>query len=112
MTSVQTWYGTLAPSLLASVCLLAASYLEGEGWPHDWAKMTGYCPSQLLGSLATVLDIVTADTFGEGLTGKHERALGKIKGLGEDRVRVIVKNVTEEFSTIRAGAGGSNMILV
>ena len=106
----QTWYGTVSPSLLASTVLLAASYLEGSGWPDHWAKMTGYCPSQLLGSLATVLDLVTArDTGGEGegLEAKHERALARIKGLGQESVRVIVKNVQEEFS-LRS----SNMILV
>ena len=99
----------MSPSLLASTVLLAASYLEGSGWPDHWAKMTGYCPSQLLGSLATVLDLVTSTSSdtGEGLAAKHERALAKIKGLGQESVRVIVKNVQEEFS-LRS----SNMILV
>ena len=40
----------MAPSLLASAVLLAASYLLGEGWPDHWAEMTDYCPSQLLAS--------------------------------------------------------------
>ena len=106
----QTWYGTVSPSLLASTCLLAASYLQGQGWPHHWANITGYSPSHLLPNLATVLDIITSDTFGEGLTGKHERVLSKIKGLGEDSVRVIVKNVREEISRLQAP--GSDMILM
>ena len=101
----------MRPSLLATTVLLAASYLEGEGWPHHWAKMTGYCPSQLLASLATVLDMVTSSQAGEGegLGAKHQRALTKIKGLGQESVRVIVKNVQEEFSRMQPG---SNMILV
>ena len=101
----------MRPSLLATTVLLAASYLEGEGWPHHWAKMTGYCPSQLLASLATVLDMVTSSQGGEGegLGAKHQRALTKIKGLGQESVRVIVKNVQEEFSRMQPG---SNMILV
>ena len=106
---LQTWYGTVRPSHLATTVLLAASYLEGEGWPHHWAKMTGYCPSQLLASLATVLDMISSRDGGEGLGAKHERALTKMKGLGEDSVRVIVKNVQEEFSRLQPG---SNMILV
>ena len=111
MLCLQTWYGTVCPSHLATTVLLAASYLEGDGWPDHWAKMTGYCPSQLLASLATVLDLVTStDTdTGEGLAAKHERALGKIKGLGQESVTVIVKNVQEEFSRMQTG---SNMILV
>ena len=111
MPDYQTWYGTVRPSQLASTVVLAASYLEGEGWPHHWAKMTGYCPSQLLGSLATVLDLLTsrAGEEGEGLQAKHERALTKMRGLGQESVRVIVKNVQEEFSRMQPG---SNMILV
>jgi len=105
----QTWYGTVSPCHLASTVLLAASYLEGYGWPHHWAKMTGCCLSQLLASLATVLDMITTDTFREGLTAKHEKALSKIKGLGEDSIRVIEKNVKEELARIQAG---SNMFLV
>ena len=90
----------MAPSLLASTVLLAASYLLGEGWPDHWAEMTDYCPSQLLASLATVLDLVllTSRNTKAGLEGKHSRALAKIKGLGQESVRVIVKNVQEEFS--------------
>ena len=100
----------MSPSQLATTVLLAASYLEGGGWPHTWAKMTGYCPSQLLASLATVLDLVTSrESPGEGLGAKHERALTKMKGLGQESVRVIVKNVQEEFSRIQTG---SSMILV
>ena len=73
--------------------------------------MTGYCPSQLLASLATVLDMISSRDGGEGegLGAKHERALTKMKGLGEDSVWVIVKNVQEEFSRLQPG---SNMILV
>jgi len=92
----QTWYGTVPPSHLASTVLLAASYLEGKGWPQNVAKMTGHSPSQLMASLVIVLNMVTGEDIREGILEKHSRAMAKIRALGADSVRVIVKNVQEE----------------
>ena len=89
----------MAPSLLASTVLLAASQLLGEGWPEHWAEMTDYCPSQMMAILTTVLDLVlfTSKHTNAGVEGKHGRALAKIKGLEQETVQVIVKNVQEEL---------------
>jgi len=108
----QTWYGTVPPSHLASTVLLAASYLEGKGWPREMAKMTGHSPGQLMSSLATVLNMVTQDEVGEGVQEKHRRAVAKIRALGEESVRVIVKNVREDVSRIPGEGAGDSMILI
>ena len=74
--------------------------------------MTGHCPSQLMSSLATVLNMVTQDEVGEGVQEKHNRAMTKIRALGEESVRVIVKNVQEEVSRIPGAGVGTSMILI
>jgi len=96
----ETWYGTVQPSHLASTALLAASYLLGKGWPEDLATTTGHCPTQLLGKLVTVLNMVHGGHVGEGVKEKHDKALAKVKALGEESVNGIVKNVQEELARI------------
>lgn len=103
----QTWYGTVVPSHLASTVLLAASYLEGAGWPQDMVKMTGHTADQLMASLVTVLNMVTSEEMGEGVTEKHSKAICKIQALGADSVRVMAKNVEQKISE-----GSENMILL
>jgi len=108
----QTWYGTVQPGHLATTALLAASYLEGGGWSEEMVRMTGQCPSQLMGSLATVLNMVTGPeaSIPDGVRAKHEKAVSRIEALGADRVRVIVKNVQEEVQ--RVSGPGQSMILL
>ena len=101
----ETWYGTVQPSHLASTALLAASYLLGKGWPEDVATATGHCPMQLLDKLATVLNIVHGGQVGEGIKEKHDKALAKVKVLGEDSVKRIVKNVQREMARIEVDTG-------
>eukprot|EP00092_Neocalanus_flemingeri_P004355 GFUD01004684.1.p1 GENE.GFUD01004684.1~~GFUD01004684.1.p1 ORF type:complete len:279 (-),score=56.72 GFUD01004684.1:673-1509(-) len=111
----ETWYGTVQPSHLASTVLLAASYLLGKGWPQDLATITGHCPTQLLGKLVAVLNMVHVGQEGEGVKEKHDKALAKVKALGEESVNGIVKNVQEDLARIEvdSGAGiGIPMILV
>jgi len=109
----ETWYGTVQPSHLASTVLLAASYLLGKGWPEDLATTTGHCPNQLLGKLVTVLNMVHGGQLGEGVKDKHNKALAKVKALGEESVNGIVKNVQAELARIEVDSGsGISMILV
>jgi len=111
----EAWYGTVQPSHLASTVLLAASYLLGKGWPEDLANTTGHCPTQLLGKLCTVLNMVHGGEMGEGVKEKHDKALAKVKALGEESVNGIVKNVQEELARIEVDSGpelGIPMILV
>ena len=106
------WCGTLAPSLLATTALLAASYLEGRGWPEDVAKMTGYTAAQLLASLSVLLNLVTGEAeVPEGVRDKHARAVNKLRALSSEAVRGIVKNVKEEVERIPEN-GGATMILI
>lgn len=108
----QVWCGTLAPSLLATTALLAASYLEGRGWPEDVAKMTGYTAAQLLASLSVLLNLVTGEAeVPEGVRDKHARAVNKLRALSSEAVRGIVKNVKEEVERIPEN-GGATMILI
>lgn len=111
----ETWYGTVQPSHLASTVLLAASYLLGKGWPQDLATITGHCPTQLLGKLVAVLNMVHVGQEGEGVKEKHDKALAKVKALGEESVNGIVKNVQEDLARIEVDSGdgiGIPMILV
>ena len=43
------------------------------------AKITGHCPSQLMSSLATDLNMVTQDEVGKGVQEKHNMTMGKIQ---------------------------------
>ena len=49
---IETWYGTVQPSHLASSALLAASHVLGKGHHH------GHCTMQLMDKLVTLLDNV------------------------------------------------------
>ena len=101
----ETWYGTAQPSHLASIALLAASYLLGKGWPEDLAIITGHCPMQLMDKLVTVLDIVHRGQVGEGVKDKHDNALGKVIALGAESVHRLVKSVREELGMNNMNTG-------
>ena len=94
----ETWYGTVQPSHMASSALLAASYLLGKGWPEDLANTTGHCPTQLMGKLVKVLNLVHIGKVGEGVNEKHGKSLARVKALGEVSVNRIVKNVQEDLA--------------
>jgi len=96
----EIWYGTVQPSHLASTALLAASYLLGKGWPEDLATTTGHCPTELLGKLVTVLNIVHGGQVGDGVKEKHDKSLAKVKALGAESVDGIVKNAVRELERI------------
>lgn len=109
----QVWCGTVPPSHLASTALLAASYLEGRGWPEDMAKMTGYSAAQLLASLTVILNLVTGDAeIPEGVQEKHARVVTKIRELSTESIRVIVKNVQEDMERIPGNGSGATMIFI
>jgi len=111
----QTWYGTVKPSHLASTALLAASFLLGKGWPDELARITGHCPRQLMDKLATLLNMVHVGEVGEGIKDKHERALAKVKALGEESINGIVKRAALELEGSRKAKiedGGLPMILI
>jgi len=108
----ETWYGTVQPSHLASTALLAASYLMGKGWPEEFAKVTGHCPTKLLDKLVTVLNVVHSGQIGEGIKDKHDKALAKVKALGSDSVKGIVKNVQAELALARIDEPDHPMILM
>eukprot|EP00092_Neocalanus_flemingeri_P038980 GFUD01042434.1.p1 GENE.GFUD01042434.1~~GFUD01042434.1.p1 ORF type:complete len:283 (+),score=59.24 GFUD01042434.1:945-1793(+) len=101
----ETWYGTVQPSLLASTVLLAASYLLGKGWPQTLATITGYCPTQLMDKLITVLNMVHRSHEVEGINEKHNKALAKVRILRENSAKGIVKNVLEDLVWIELDSG-------
>jgi len=108
----ETWYGTVQPSHLASTALLAASYLLGKGWPEELANTTGHCPTELLGKLVTVLNMVNGGQVGDGVKEKHDKSLARVKALGEESVKGIVKNAQKELEKIEDVRGTVQMILV
>jgi len=112
----EIWYGTVQPSHLASTALLAASYLLGKGWPEDLATTTGHCPTELLGKLVTVLNMVHGGQVGDGVKEKHDKSLAKVKALGAESVDGIVKNAVRELERIEddnlAAGPGIPMTLV
>jgi len=108
----ETWYGTVQPSHLASTALLAASYLLGKGWPEELANTTGHCPTELLGKLVTVLNMVNGGQIGDGVKEKHDKSLARVIALGEESVKGIVKNAQKELEKIEDVRGTVPMILV
>jgi cyclin A len=108
----ETWYGTVQPSHLASTALLAASYLLGKGWPEELANTTGHCPTELLGKLVTVLNMVNGGQVGDGVKEKHDKSLARVKALGEESVKGIVKNAQKELEKIEDVPETVQMILV
>jgi len=108
----ENWYGTVKPSHLASTVLLAASFLLGKGWPEDLATTTGHCPTELLDKLVTVLNMVHGGLVGEGVKEKHDKPLAKVRALGEESIKGIVKSAQKELERKEEDVCGVSMILV
>ena len=92
--------------------LLAASFLLGKGWPEDLATTTGHCPTELLDKLVTVLNMVHGGLVGEGVKEKHDKPLAKVRALGEESIKGIVKSAQKELERKEEDVCGVSMILV
>jgi len=91
MALTQEWCGSVQPSKLATSCLMAASFMLGQGWPEELVACTGYRVGQLFGHVTPCLKLVGRD-MGDGVKEKHAKVLDKLEdSMTEEKVKGVIK---------------------
>lgn len=92
LSLTQEWHGTVAPSAMASCCLMAASCVLGKGWTDELAQVTQYRTSQLTYFMTACLRLVEDPGLCSGVREKHCKILARVeRKVRPDAVEAVVK---------------------